>query len=146
MKPVRQYWVIYYLIYVVCVVVLAGLRWQSLARGGDEAIFLLAAIFGVSVGTALLSAIILEGIGYMVLLIPDRIRKLKAEGREEGRQEGREEGLQEGLEQGREEGLERQKELQQQWMAWYERHQAALRDGQPFTEPPPGVQPSKNGK
>ena len=123
MKPVRQYWVIYYLIYVVCVVVLAGLRWQSLARGGDEAIFLLAAIFGVSVGTALLSAIILEGIGYMVLLIPDRIRKLKAEGREEGRQEN-----------------------QQQWMAWYERHQAALRDGQPFTEPPPGVQPSKNGK
>ena len=123
MKPVRQYWVIYYLIYVVCVVVLAGLRWQSLARGGDEAIFLLAAIFGVSVGTALLSAIILEGIGYMVLLIPDRIRKLKAEGREEGRQEN-----------------------QQQWMAWYERHQAALRDGKPFTEPPPGVQPSKNGK
>ena len=127
MKPVRQYWVIYYLIYVVCVVVLAGLRWQSLARGGDEAIFLLAAIFGVSVGTALLSAIILEGIGYMVLLIPDRIRKLKAEGREEGRQEGREEN-------------------QQQWMAWYERQQAALRDGQPFTEPPPAVQPSKNGK
>ena len=127
MKPVRQYWVIYYLIYVVCVVVLAGLRWQSLARGGDEAIFLLAAIFGVSVGTALLSAIILEGIGYMVLLIPDRIRKLKAEGREEGRQEGRQEN-------------------QQQWMAWYERQQAAQRDGQPFTEPPPGVPPSKNGK
>ena len=119
MKPVRQYWVIYYLIYVVCVVVLAGLRWQSLARGGDEAIFLLAAIFGVSVGTALLSAIILEGIGYMVLLIPDRIRKLKAEGRQEN---------------------------QQQWMAWYERQQAAFRAGQPFTEPPPGVQPSKNGK
>ena len=131
MKPVRQYWVIYYLIYVVCVVVLAGLRWQSLARGGDEAIFLLAAIFGVSVGTALLSAIILEGIGYMVLLIPDRIRKLKAEGREEGRQEGREEGRQEN---------------QQQWMAWYERQQAAQRDGQPFTEPPPAVPPSKNGK
>ena len=131
MKPVRQYWVIYYLIYVVCVVVLAGLRWQSLARGGDEAIFLLAAIFGVSVGTALLSAIILEGIGYMVLLIPDRIRKLKAEGREEGRQEGREEGRQEN---------------QQQWMAWYERQQAAQRDGQPFTEPPPAGPPSKNGK
>ena len=123
MKPVRQYWVIYYLIYVVCVVVLAGLRWQSLARGGDEAIFLLAAIFGVSVGTALLSAIILEGIGYMVLLIPDRIRKLKAEGRDEG-----------------------QRDLQQQWMAWYERLQAAQRDGQPFTEPPPAGPPSKNGK
>ena len=53
------------------------------------------------------------------LLIPDQIRKLKAEGREEN---------------------------QQQWMAWYERQQAALRDGQPFTEPPPAGLPSKNGK
>ncbi len=53
------------------------------------------------------------------LLIPDRIRKLKAEGRQEN---------------------------QQQWMAWYERQQAAQRDGQPFTEPPPAIPPSKNGK
>ena len=57
------------------------------------------------------------------LLIPDRIRKLKAEGREEG-----------------------QRDLQQQWMAWYERLQTASREGQPFTEPPPAGPPSKNGK
>ena len=53
------------------------------------------------------------------LLIPDRIRELKEQGRQENHQ---------------------------QWMAWYERQQAALRDGQPFTEPPPAGPPSKNGK
>ena len=65
------------------------------------------------------------------LLIPDRIRELKEEGRREGLKEAREQRLQ---------------EIHQLWMAWYERQQAALRDGQPFTEPPPAVLPSKNGK
>ena len=55
-------------------------------------------------------------------------------GQEEGRQVGREEGRQEGLQEGRQEG----QEVQQQWQDWYERQQAALRAGQPFTEPPPG--------
>ena len=41
---------------------------------------------------------------------------------------------------GREEGRE---ESHQQWMAWYERQQAALRAGQPFDEPPPGF-PSRD--
>ena len=36
----------------------------------------------------------------------------------------------------RERGIERQK-----WMAWYERQQAALRDGRPFNELPPGYSP-----
>ena len=29
-------------------------------------------------------------------------------------------------------------EERRQWQDWYERQQAALRSGQPFTEPPPG--------
>ena len=69
------------------------------------------------------------------LLIPDRIRELK----EQGRQEGRKQRYEEGLKQGRQEN-------HQQWMAWYERQQAAQRDGQPFTEPPPAGPPSRNGK
>ena len=44
---------------------------------------------------------------------------------------GRREGLQEGRQEGRREG-------RQEWRAWYERQQAALREGRPFTEPPPG--------
>jgi len=43
-------------------------------------------IFAVSVGTALTSAIIAEGVGYVVLLIPKRIKKLKDEGRAEERE------------------------------------------------------------
>ncbi len=33
------------------------------------------------------------------------------------------------------------KENQREWRAWYERQQAALREGRPFTEPPPGYSP-----
>ena len=49
----------------------------------------LAAIYAVSAGTALTAAAIAEGVGYVVLLIPKRIKKLKDEGRREGRKEGR---------------------------------------------------------
>jgi hypothetical protein len=66
----------------------------------------------------------------MVLLIPRRIKQLKDEGRQEGRQELHQEGHQ---------------ESHQEWMAWYERQQAALRDGQPFTEPPPAGQKRQQG-
>jgi hypothetical protein len=87
----------------------------------------LAAIFGLSVGTALMVAILVEVTGRMVLLIPQTIRKIREEGRKEGREEG-------------------QRELQQQWLAWYQRQQAAARDGRPFTEPPPAGPQSVNGK
>ena len=30
------------------------------------------------------------------------------------------------------------RETQREWMAWYERQQAALREGRPFDEPTPG--------
>ena len=33
----------------------------------------------------------------------------------------------------------------QQWLAWYERQQAAHREGRPFTEPPPAGPQGKNG-
>ena len=65
-----------------------------------------------------MTAILVEVTGRMVLLIPEAVRKIKATGRQEGIQEGRQ-------------------ETHQEWLAWYERQQAALRDGRPFTEPPP---------
>ena len=39
-------------------------------------------------------------------------------------------------------------ENQRKWEAWYERQQAALRDGRPFDEPPPGYSAdgNENGK
>ena len=33
----------------------------------------------------------------------------------------------------------------QEWRAWYERMQAAQREGQPFNEPPPAPPENRNG-
>ncbi|MCY4367643.1 MAG: hypothetical protein OXE17_15670 [Chloroflexi bacterium] len=48
-----------------------------------------------------------------------RYAKAKAEGLKEGHQEGRE-------------------EEREQWLAWNQRREEALREGREFTEPPPG--------
>ena len=73
MKGVRDYWIIYYLVYVVSVIVLLALNWRNFTV--ESYVYLLAAIFGVSLGVALFVAIVSEGIGYMVLLIPRRIKE-----------------------------------------------------------------------
>ncbi len=96
---------------------------QREAFNADNWIYLLAAICGAAIGVALLSVIFVEGLAYMVLFVPARIKKLKDQGREEGQQE-----------------------LQQQWLDWNERRLAAEREGQPFTEPPPTGPQRSNGK
>ena len=65
--------------------------------------------------------------------------------REEGRELGLAEGLAEGLDKGR---AEREKERREA-MAWYERLEAARRDGRAFDEPPPFIEAngrSDNGR
>ena len=51
---------------------------------------------------------------------------------------------------GLEEGLEKAREERRLWEAWYERQQAAFREGKPFDEPPPSSPESddhsKNGQ
>ena len=86
----ENYWLFYYLVYVAVVAAGVAVYWESLLPGDEnEGLYTLAAIFGVAAGAALLMAILLEVAGYMVLLIPRRIRELKERGREEGREEGR---------------------------------------------------------
>ena len=85
-----NYWLGYYAVYLsVLIFLLVRHRDEVMDWSGTGYIFTLAAIFTVSVGTALTSAIIAEGVGYVVLLIPKRVKKLKDEGRVEGRVEGR---------------------------------------------------------
>ena len=85
-----NYWLGYYAVYLsVLIFLLVRHRDEVMDWSGTGYIFTLAAIFTVSVGTALTSAIIAEGVGYVVLLIPKRVKKLKDEGRREGRVEGR---------------------------------------------------------
>ena len=98
-----NYWLGYYGVYLATLPFLcARHRHAILDWSGDGYIFTLAAIFTVSVGTALTAAILAEGVGYVVLLIPKRIKKLKAEGRREGRREGRKEGRERGRREERE--------------------------------------------
>ena len=82
------YWVIYFQAYLAAVALLLWLYWGDLT-GGDRLtrVYLLAAIFGAAAGGAAVFTIIVEAGGYMVLLIPARIKKLKNEGRVEGREE-----------------------------------------------------------
>ena len=82
-----NYWLGYYAVYLITLgFLLARHRHEVLDWSGNGYLFTLAAIFTVSVGTALTAAIIAEGVGYVVLLIPKRIKKLKDEGRREERE------------------------------------------------------------
>ena len=101
-KLAPKYWLGYYVVYALTMVILT-LRYGHLITEGSEAeqIFVVAAIFGVSTGVALTSAVTAEGVGYLFLLIPNRIREIKEEGRAEGRAEMQEEVFAAGREKGR---------------------------------------------
>ena len=83
-------------------------RWQ------EDWLSVLADILAVALGLAIASTILVEVIGRMVLLIPDAVRKIKAQGHAEGREEGREEGHAEGREEGRAEERAAQHKRQQE--------------------------------
>ena len=114
-KLAPNYWLGYYAVYMASLIILTARYGRLVAEGsGSEEIFVTAAIFGAATGIALTSAIAAEGVGYLVLLIPRRIKQLKDEGMEvgmevgmkKGVEVGREGGLKEGIEIGRAEGRE----------------------------------------
>ena len=89
------------------ITVIAGMiryRRPLLEPTGNEDLYTLAAIFGAAAGAALTAAITTEAVGYVFLLIPNRIREIKEEGRREARAEAVREGRLEGREKGRAEG------------------------------------------
>ena len=91
------YWGAYYLVYVVGMVYLAyhfrrELRFPEAGQPDVDTLFVAAAICGVSAGTALFVAIIVEVTGRMVLLIPRAWNKAKDIGRAEGLAAGLTEG------------------------------------------------------
>lgn len=107
------YWVIYFIGYLVAVAIMLWLHWDDLLHK-DNPLLQLATIYGVAAGSASTFAIIIEGGGYTVLLIPKRIKELKDAGRKEGRAEER-----------------------AAWEAWLSRRQEAEANNLPFDEPPP---------
>ena len=81
------------------------------------------------------AAVSLAGIetGGLIMLWREKLEHV----REARRAEGRVEGLAEGRAEGR---VEREQEMRRELTAWYERLEAARRDGKPFDEPPPFIE------
>ena len=73
------YWVIYFAGYLIAVAVLLWLDWTALLRGDDQ-VLRLAAIYGVAAGSASAFAILVEGGGRIMLLIPREVRRLVRKG------------------------------------------------------------------
>ena len=116
MNALGKYWVIYYLVYLLCVALFVWQHWQDLLHG-DNRIHLMAAGFGVSAGVASILAIVVEVVGRIMLLIPAAVKKLIAEG---------------------------QQKADAEWEAWLRRRDEAQANGQPFDEPPPSQR--RNGR
>ena len=130
-KLAPKYWLGYYVVYALSMVILTARYGHLITEGTDaEQIFVVAAIFGVSTGVALTSAITAEGVGYLILLIPNRIREIKEEGRKEGRAERQAEVFAAGIEKGRaEERAEAEKRKEARADAQAERREEGLNNG-----------------
>ena len=89
-----NYWIGYYLVYLVAVLVLMYRHDWTLAQWDD--VELMSDIFSTVVGYALLAAVVVEGLGRMVLLIPKTVKAIMAKGHAEGHAEGLTEGRTEG--------------------------------------------------
>ena len=127
-KLAPKYWLGYYVVYALSMIILTARYGHLITEGTDaEQIFVAAAIFGVSTGVALTSAITAEGVGYLILLIPNRIREIKEEGRKEGRAEMQAEVFAAGIEKGRaEERAEAEKRKEGRAEAQVERREEGL--------------------
>lgn len=98
-----NYWAGYYAVYIALFAYLAFVFREPLGNWPQtESLFAAAALFAVSTGGALMAAAITEGVGYVVLLIPRRIKQIKDEGIAEGLARGRKEAFEEGFRAGRE--------------------------------------------
>ena len=75
---------------------------------------------------------------YVVFWAREKIRAEMKQARDLARAEGNAEGVTQGVAQGRAKG-------HAEWRAWYERMQAAQREGRPFDEPPPSLPENRNG-
>ena len=91
-----NYWIGYYLVYLVAVLVLMYRHDWTLSRWDD--VELMSDIFSTAVGYALLAVVVVEGLGRMVLLIPKTVKAIMAKGHAEGHAEGLTEGRTEGRE------------------------------------------------
>ena len=124
----RRLFISYFVMFSLLFVLVSGIAaWLSYISVNDvrDAAELVMAATGLASGRILWLAafsIITVEVGNVIVeyLIVDRYKR--------GKELGIEQGIKEGI-----------KENQKKWQAWYERMQAAQREGRPFDEPPPGT-------
>ena len=134
--------------YVVVFTVLfgTGMGLTVAAGGGDPDRTLLQTVVaywsmasGMAIAAAAGSMLAVEPGGSIMVLL-DRALDARDACRKAYREEGRELGLAEGLDRGRVAGRdEREQEMRRELTAWYERLEAARREGKPFDEPSPFI-------
>ena len=140
-KFAPNYWLGYYAVYMASLIALSARYGHLIVEGsGSEEIFVSAAIFGAATGIALTSAVAAEGVGYLVLLIPRRLKQIKDEARAEvraevsaevrakAREEGRAEGIKTGMELGAKAVEEGERAIVLRLLARYERGEITLDD------------------
>ncbi len=120
----------YYITFAILFALVTGLYlWRGFATALPGAQYVDTVLAALKEASALIPWLVIftyylvEGVS---MLAERYLRSRYAKGKEDGREEGRE-------------------EVQQQWRAWNQRREEALRDGKEFTEPPPGSE-DKNGK
>lgn len=136
-KFAPNYWLGYYAVYMASLIALSARYGRLIVEGsGSEEIFISAAIFGAATGIALTSAVTAEGVGYLVLLIPRRLKQIKdealaearAEVSAEARAEARAEGIKTGMELGAKAVEEGERAIVLRLLARYERGEITLED------------------
>ena len=126
-------WPIHHILIDIPIILAVSYSWGAARKGwgaGDETVLASATLVSV-VGAAYTFLIaVAERSYYMVFWAREKIK----EQFEEARQEARREGEARGLARGETKGAARREKA---WRAWYDRMQAAQREGVPFDEPPP---------
>lgn len=126
-------WPILHILVGIPIVLAVSYLWGGAMKGwglGDETILTSATLVSVVGASYTFLSTFAERSYYMVFWAREKIKREFEQARQEARREGKAEGMAEGKARGR-------VEINREWHAWYERMQAAQREGRAFDEPPP---------
>ena len=130
-------WPIHHILIGIPIVLAVSYSWGGAMKGwgaGDETILASATLLAVVGAGYTFLVTVVERSYYMVFWAREKIKEQFEEARREAEARGKALGEAQGLAQGLAKGATRREKA---WRAWYDRMQAAQREGAPFDEPPP---------
>lgn len=134
-------WPILHILFGIPIVLAVSYLWGGMIKGwglADETILTSATLVSIVGPCYTFLVTVVERSYYMVFWAREKIRGQIEEARRKGEAEGMAQGIAQGIAEGRAEGVAKgAAKSNQAWRAWYERMQAARREGRPFDEPPP---------